>query len=149
MEMTGCGRLGKLRANYGNQPVVHQIIALVLYVMSPDGSYINWLSVTNKPFSTKFYGKKVSDNFFRSMGLGTFFLLMVQMQAACLSYNIVLYLQSSNFSYAYQWYKNYEFGLVPNNDLMDLPYTIRQGCHIAIKILFYTFCSFCYNWCLE
>ena len=57
----------------GNQPAAHQIIAVVLYVMSPEGTYINWLDVTSNSFSTILYDKNASDNPFRGMGLGRFF----------------------------------------------------------------------------
>ena len=80
-----------------------------MYVMSPEGTYMNWLAVTITPFSTSFYGNKASNNPFRGMGLGTFLLLMVQLQAASLKYSIELYLQSNNASYAYKWYQNCEF----------------------------------------
>ena len=97
-----------------------------MYVMSSEGTYINQLAVTKKPISTSFYGNKASNSPFRGMGLKTFLLLMVQLQAASLSYSIDLYLQSNIASYAYQWYQNRGFKLVGTNNIMDLPDTIRQ-----------------------
>ena len=94
--------------------------------MSSKGAYINWLPVTKKPFSASFYGNKASDNPFRNMGIGTFLISMVQMQAASLKYSLDLYLQSNISSYAYKWYNNYGFELLRTIGIVDLPDTIRQ-----------------------
>lgn len=55
-----------------NNVKAHQILAVVLYVSSPDGCYINWLAVSKELFSISKYGKFANDKPFRGMRTATF-----------------------------------------------------------------------------
>ena len=46
---------------FGNTYATHHIIAAVLYVMSEEGTYINWLAVTRKDFVKSTYGTHATD----------------------------------------------------------------------------------------
>jgi len=111
---------------FGNNLGTHHVIAVVLYVMTEQGSYINWLAVTHKTFTCSLYGKHATEKQFRGMGLATFLLHMVQLQAASKDYSINLYLQSNISSQAYQWYAHRGFVLSAYNDAQQLPETIRS-----------------------
>ena len=89
---------------FGNNIGLHQIIAAVLYVMNEEGCYINWLAVTSKSFTASVFGKRATEKPFCGMGLATFLLHMIQLQAAANNCKIDLFLQSNIASEAYIWY---------------------------------------------
>ena len=55
------------------------------------------------------------------MGLATFLLHMIQLQASAKKYKIDLYLQSNIASPAFEWYKHHGFNLAPTNAPEELP----------------------------
>ena len=73
---------------FGNTIDSHHIIAAVLYVKTQDGTYINWLAVTDRIFTKLIYGFHATEKPFRGMGLATFLLHMVQLQAASQSHSM-------------------------------------------------------------
>ena len=75
---------------FSNNLNAHHVKAAVLYVMTEEGTYINWLDVTSKMFTSAVYGKHGTEKFFREMGLGIFLLHMVQMQVAMKVYRMNL-----------------------------------------------------------
>ena len=60
------------------------------------------------------------------MGLATFLLHMVQLQASVKKYKVNIYLQSNISSQAFKWYKHRGFNLAPTNSLEELPEKIRN-----------------------
>lgn len=60
------------------------------------------------------------------MGIATFLLQMVQLQAAALGANIDLYLQSNISSDAYSWYTNCGFILTTSNTAEHLPKGLKD-----------------------
>src|SRR5687768_2138779 len=83
--------------------------------MSSDGCYINWLAVSKDSFEQNIYGKFANDKPFRGMGIATFLLQMVQIQASSLGTKVNLYLQSNISSEAYHWYQNRGFVMTPTH----------------------------------
>ena len=73
----------------------HHIIAAIMYVSCEDGSYINWFAVTQRNYDKDRFGKLANYQPFCSMGLGSFLLQMVQLQAVVQGYKSDLYLQSN------------------------------------------------------
>jgi len=69
--------------------------------------------------------KHATDNPFRGIGLSTFLLHMVQLQAVSMEYSTDMYLQSNISSLAFQWYKHHGFELAPTNNLAKLPATLK------------------------
>ena len=63
---------------------------------------------------------------FRGMGLGTFLLHMIQLQAASKNYSPEIYLQSNISSQAYHWYGHCGFSLTKSNALKELPQELRN-----------------------
>ena len=60
------------------------------------------------------------------MGLGTFLLHMIQLQAASKSFRTDIYLQSNISSQAYQWYGHHGFSLTKSNSPEELPQELRS-----------------------
>ena len=87
---------------YGNNVAYHNVVAVVLYVMCEEGTYVNWLAVTQDNYSNKVYGKHASGMPFRGMGLATFLLHMIQLQAVSKKISTDIYLQSNISSQAFK-----------------------------------------------
>lgn len=94
--------------------------------MTEKGSYINWLAVTSKQFTKQVYGRHATEKPFRGMGLATFLLHIVQLQASTQNFMTDLYLQSNISSEAYQWYNHCGFKLTPSNNPDYLPISLLQ-----------------------
>src|SRR6476660_10549658 len=60
---------------------IHHIIAAIMYISCAEGSYINWFAVSDKTYDSTRYGKFSINQPFHNMGLGSFLLQMVQLQA--------------------------------------------------------------------
>ena len=84
-----------------NAKTLNVIAVVVLYVMSNKGTYINWLVVSSKTFDQKIYGKWATNQPFCAMGLGSFLLHMIQLQAASNDSELDLYLQVNTNSAAF------------------------------------------------
>ena len=99
---------------FDNSGRSHHIIAAVLYIQTENGSYINWIAVTDTNFDSIRFGKHANGNPFRDMGIGTFLLRMIQLQAAMQDSSISIYLQANLGSAAAIWYYHRGFKKIPN-----------------------------------
>ena len=59
----------------------HHIIAVSMYVSCAVGSYINWFAVSPLTYDSTRFGKHSNNQCFCNMGLESFLLQMVQLQA--------------------------------------------------------------------
>ena len=100
---------------FDNSGIGHHIIAALLYIQTESGSYINWFAVSESSFDTKRFGKFANGKPFCDMGIGTFLLKMVQLQAAIQNYSVSIYLQANQGNPAAIWYKNRGFELIAND----------------------------------
>lgn len=98
-----------------NTAKTSHIIAAVLYVLTEDGTYLNWLAVINSNFDKGRFGRLAMDKPFQNMGLATFLLHMIQIQALARQWSIILYLQANLGSIAFIWYENCGFKKVDND----------------------------------
>ena len=103
-----------------NSAKASHIIAAVLYIFTKDGSYINWLAVTSSNFDKQRFGRLATEKPFSGMGLASFLLQMVQLQALIRNQSLSLYLQANMDSKAAMWYKNQGFHTA-KNDPSSLP----------------------------
>ena len=108
------------------------IIAAVLYISTKDGSYINWLAVTRSNFDKLRFGRLATDKPFSGMGLASFLLQMVQLQAVIKNWSLSVYLQANMDSKAAMWYENRGFVRV-ENDPSCLPGSLLE-CYNESKV---------------
>ena len=71
----------------------HHMVAAIMYVSSAEGSYINWLAVSDNTYDTTRFEKSANGQPFCNMNLGSFSLQNVQLQAVAQGYSCNLYLQ--------------------------------------------------------
>ena len=55
------------------------IIGVVLFSANEHGIWVNWLTVADKTFDRKHFGKKATNESFRNCGFGTLLLLLTQL----------------------------------------------------------------------
>lgn len=82
----------------------HHAIAAVMHVSSHEGSYINWLVVTNTPYDKSQFGSHADKKSFCNIGLGAFLLQAVQLQAVSQGYNPNMFVQVIMSTVAAQLY---------------------------------------------
>lgn len=111
---------------FDNTAKAHHVVAAVMYVMSPKGSFINWLAVTTSNYDKIRFGKFASDKSFRHLGLATFLLYIIQLQAASQAWSTDLYLQTNIATDAYKWYLNHGFVMTEANHPEILPIEMQM-----------------------
>ena len=102
----------------------HHIIAVIMYVTCAEGRYINWFAVSQRTYNHTRFGKFANEQPFRNMGLGSFLLQMVQLQAVVQGYSCNLYLQSNMSTAAAKYYQHCGFVVPKANDPKLLPATL-------------------------
>jgi len=93
----------------------HHVIAAILYATCAKGTYINWFAVTQKTYDSSRFGKHANNQPFRNMGLGSFMLQVVQLQAVAQGYKSDLYLQANMGTLAASYYQHHGFILTATN----------------------------------
>ena len=102
----------------------HHTIAVIMYVTCAEGSYINWFAVSQEAYDTQRFGKYANKQPFCNMGLGSFLLQMVQLQAVAQGYSPNLYLQANMSTIAFEYYQHRGFVLAESNDPKLMPETL-------------------------
>ena len=102
----------------------HHIIAVIMYVSCAKGSYINWFAVSPLTYNSTRFGKYANKQPFRNMGLGSFLLQMVQLQAVAQGFSCDLYLQANKAAPAFSYYQHRGFVPTATNDPKHLPATL-------------------------
>ena len=109
---------------FENNPSKYHIIAAILYVTCAEGTYINWFAVSNLGNDKNRFGKFANGKPFRSVGLGSFMLQMVQSQAVAQGYSPDIYLQANKSAEAAQYYIHCGFVMMEENKPTELPETL-------------------------
>ncbi len=100
---------------------IHHVIAAILYVLAPEGSYINWFAVTHQSYNHDRFGRGSNDQPFCNMGLESFLLQVVQLQAVTRGYSSTLYLQANMSTEAFLYFHHCGFKKMDENDPELLP----------------------------
>ena len=95
-----------------------------MYVTCAEGNCINWFAVTQRTYDHSRFGKFANDQPFQNMGLGSFLLQMVLLQAVVQGYSCDLYLQSNMSTAAAKYYHHRGFVVTETNDPKMLPETL-------------------------
>ena len=95
-----------------------------MYATCAEGSYINWFAVSQQAYDTQRFGKYANNQPFCNMGLGSFLLQMVQLQAVAQGYSPNLYLQANMSTIAFDYYQHWVFVLAESNDPKLMPETL-------------------------
>ena len=109
----------------------HHIVAAIMYVSCAKGSYINWFAVSQRNYDTSRFGKNANGQPFCNMGLGSFLLQMVQLQAVAQGYKCDLYLQANMATRAAEYYQHQGFVTTDTNEAKHLPETLLTWCKQA------------------
>src|SRR6476620_3429127 len=110
---------------------IHHIIAAIMYVSCAEGSYINWFAVSDKTYDSTKFGKFSINQPFCNMGLGSFLLQMVQLQAVAQGYSSNLYLQANMATTAAVYYQHWGFVKTDTNEPKHLPNHLLRLCEQA------------------
>lgn len=110
---------------FENGGKTNHIIAAIMYVSCAEGTYINWFAVSLGSFDKKTCGRFANNKPFRSTGLGSFLLQMVQLQAVARGYKPDLYLQANMSAEAATYYEHRGFVKMDANDPKQLPETLQ------------------------
>jgi len=110
---------------FDNTGTMSHIIAAVLYIATANGNYINWLAVSNSNFDTKQFSKYATNKPFQNMGLASFLILMIQLQAVIKKTSLSIYLQVNIGMRAALWYENRGFTRM-QNDISILPELLKK-----------------------
>src|SRR5688500_2482789 len=94
---------------FDNTRLVHHVIAAILYVLCLEGTYVNWFAVTHRSYNLNCFGKGSNNQPFCNMGLGTFLLQVVQLQAVAQGYSTALYLQANMSTETFLYYHHCGF----------------------------------------
>ena len=64
-----------------SQGQTKKIITAILFSATEDGIWINWIGVSSLHYDSKFFGKKSTGKSFCQCGLGSFMILLAQIQS--------------------------------------------------------------------
>ena len=89
------------------------IIASVSYVSTAQGTFINWLAVSDKSAFGQYYGGNLPKVCFRGSGMARLLLIQIQLVASARNYPPHLYLQANPTEGAKLFYKHLGFEVKP------------------------------------
>ena len=92
-----------------------------MYVSIAEGTYVNWFAITKSTYDKTQFGRFANDKPFQSIGLATFLLQVVQMQAVVQGYSPDIYLQANKSAEAAQYYQHRRFVMMQENSPKLLP----------------------------
>ena len=87
-----------------SQAQTKKIIAAILFSATEDGIWINWIGVSSLYYNSKFFGKELTGESFCRCGLGSFMILLAQIQSLFLGWKMDVYLQANQQSQAVKTY---------------------------------------------
>ena len=102
-----------------------EVIAGILYDRSEDGIWVNWLAVSNGIYDPKLFGEAANRSPFRSIGIGTLLLSMIQLESAALGWKTDIFLQVNGNEPSVHFYQSNGFLKCGSNSMQELPRSIR------------------------
>ncbi len=99
------------------------VVATILFSADANGIFVNWIAVTQTKFTMDTYGTSKNNETFRSCGIGTFLISLVQMRSALFGWKTDVYLQVNQGSNSVHFYEKLGFQKAPSNKKKELPTT--------------------------
>ncbi|HEY9302047.1 MAG TPA: GNAT family N-acetyltransferase, partial [Phormidium sp.] len=97
------------------------IIGVVLFSADEHGIWVNWLTVADKSFDRKTYGRKATCESFRNCGFGTLLMLLIQLCSIVKRWSTDVYLQANQLASAVWFYTQVGFKKMDSNNIQELP----------------------------
>ncbi|HEY9297830.1 MAG TPA: hypothetical protein VIQ31_16010, partial [Phormidium sp.] len=111
------------------------IIGCVLFSSNVEGIYINWLVISGNNFDVRSFGSTANNQAFRSCGLGTLLLLLVQARSAALGWSTDMFLQTNQGQVSVQFYEQLGFQKTSSNSLDEMPQGWKNNPSFYVKFI--------------
>lgn len=85
------------------------------------GIYVNWLAVSDGTFNPTKFGNTANGQHFQSCSLGSFLIMLLQVQSGVLGWSTDVYLQVNKSLPAAKFYEHVGFQKMKSNNISELP----------------------------